>query len=86
MMTAYNIHKEDLASVENNFSDFNKTFKDICDVFKDVTGKDIRNGDNARALQASSESLKQKIADREKPKRYFNIFLYKKFNLKLTWT
>ena len=70
MMVAYNIDQEDLEGVENTYSDFNKTFKDICDAFKEITGKDIRNGDNARALQASCEALKQKIADKEKPERY----------------
>ena len=70
-MVAYNIDKKNFGGVENIYSDFNKTFEDICDAFEDVTGKDIRNGDNARALQASCEALKQKIADKENPERYF---------------
>ena len=69
-MVAYNIDKKNFGGVENTYSDFNKTFKDICDAFEDVTGKDIRNGDNARDLQASCEALKQKIADKEKLERY----------------
>ena len=73
MMTAYYnyIHREDLDSVENTFSDFNKTFNDICDASKDITGTDIRNGVNAKVLHSSCEALKQKFADKEKPDRYF---------------
>ena len=68
-MTAYCIYKEDLDSVANAFSDFTKTFEEICAVFKDVTGKDIRNGANAKAVQKSCEVLKQKIADKKNHKR-----------------
>ena len=74
MMTAYYIHKEDLKSVENTISDFNKTFKDICNAFKDVTGKDIRNEVDVMALQYSCETLKQKMADKDKPGRYLKEF------------
>ena len=73
-MTAYCIHKEDLDSVANAFSDFTKTFEEICAVFKDVTGEDIRNGANAKAVQKSCEALKQKIADKEKHERYFELY------------
>ena len=69
MMTVYNIHQEDAEGVENTFSDFNKTFDDICDAFFDVIGKDIRNVVNARAMQTSLETLKKKIADKENPER-----------------
>ena len=74
MMTAYYIHKEDLKSVENTISDFNKTFTDICNAFKDVTGKDIRNEVDVMALQYSCEALKQKMADKDKPGRYLKEF------------
>ena len=74
MMTAYHIHKEDLKSVENTISDFNKTFTDICNAFKDVTGKDIRNEVDVMALQSSCEALKQKMADKDKPGRYLKEF------------
>ena len=70
MMVAYNILQNDLEGVENAYSDFNKTFNDICDAFKEVTGKNIKNGVNVRALQSSCEALKQKIANKEKPERY----------------
>ena len=63
MMTAYSIYKEDLDNVATYFSDFNKTFDVICDTLKDLTGEDIRNGANARAVQRACESLKQKIAN-----------------------
>ena len=78
MMTAYYIHREDLDSVENTFSDFNKTFNDICNASKDITGTDIRNGVNAMALHSSCEALKQKFADKEKHERYLkDILIYK---------
>ena len=75
-MTAYCIYKEDLDSVANAFSEFNKTFEDICAAFKDVTGKDIRNGPSAKAVKKSCEALKQKIADKEKPARYFHFHTF----------
>ena len=73
MMTAYYIHKEDLDSVANSFSDFNKTFEVICAAFKDVTGMDIRNTANAKDVLKSCEALKQKIADKENHERYFKL-------------
>ena len=75
MMTAYYIYKEDLDSVANCFNDFNKTFEDICAAYKDVTGEDARRGFNAKALQLSCEALKQKIATKENPERYFIFFI-----------
>ena len=73
-MTAYNIHhKEDPHSVEYYIADFNKTFDEICAVFKDVTGEDIRKGANAKAIQKSCKVLKQKIAEKQKPERYFHL-------------
>ena len=73
MMTAYYIHKEDPNSVANTFSFFTKTFEEICAAYKDVTGKDIKNGANAMAVQESCEALKQKIADKENHERYFKL-------------
>ena len=63
----YHIYKEDLDSVANCYSDFNKKFDDIRDAFKDVTNEDIKN--TARDIKASCEALKQKIDDKENPER-----------------
>ena len=74
IMTTYYIHhKEDPNSVEYYIADFNKTFDEICAVFKDVTGEDIRKGANAKAIQKSCEALKKKIAEKEKPEGYFQF-------------
>ena len=64
---SYDIYKEDLESVANCYSDFNKKFDDIRDAFKDVTNEDIKN--TARDIKASCEALKQKIDDKENPER-----------------
>ena len=66
-MTAYYIFKEDLDSVENCFSDFNKKFDDIRDAFKDVTNEDIRN--TAQDVKKCCDTLRQKMADKENPER-----------------
>ena len=66
-MTAYYIFKEDLNSLANCFSDFNKKFDDIRDVFKDVTNEDIKN--SARDVKASCDTLRQKIDDNQNAKR-----------------
>ena len=73
-MTAYYIHhKEDPNSVEYYIADFNKAFNEICSVFKDITGEDITKGANAKAILKSCEVLKQKIAEKENPERYFQF-------------
>ena len=64
-MTAYYIFKEDLDSVANCFSDFNKKFDDVRNAFKDVTNEDIKN--TAQEVKASCDTLRQKIAEKEKP-------------------
>ena len=66
-MTAYYIFKEDLDSVENCFSDFNKKFDDIRDAFKEVTNEDIRN--TAQDVKTSCDTLRKKIADKGNPER-----------------
>ena len=56
------------SSAESKFSkqEDTETLHSNLHAFKEITGKDIRNADNARA---SCEALKQKIADKEKPER-----------------
>ena len=69
-MTTYYIYQNKPDSVENCFEDFNNTFEDLCAAFKEVTGKDIRDGVNAKAVLKSCQKLRNKITEQENAKRY----------------
>ena len=71
MMTAYFIFKEDSESLANCYEKFNKTYSDLCEAFKEVTGEEFMVGDSE--VEKSSEALKQNMA--EDLNRYETIFL-----------
>ena len=65
MMTAYFIFKENTESLSNCYTKFNKTYSDLCEAFKEVTGEELIIGDSAvgeasKALQMNMvEDLKR---------------------------
>ena len=65
MMTAYFIFKEDTESLTNCYSKFNKNFYDLREAFWEVTGEELKVGDNEvgnsrRTLEMSlAEDLKR---------------------------
>ena len=71
MMTAYFIFKEDSESLANCYAMFNTTFSDLCEAFEEVTGEQLRIGDNA--VKNSSTALKLNMS--EDLKRYNEIIL-----------
>ena len=71
MMTAYNIFKEDSESLAHCYEKFNKTYSDLCEAFKEVTGEEFMVGDSEVAK--SSKALKLNMA--EDLKRYETTIL-----------
>ena len=71
MMTAYHIFKEDSESLANCYEKFNKTYSDLCEAFKEVTGEEFMVGDSEVAK--SSKALKLNMA--EDLKRYETTIL-----------
>ena len=71
MMTAYFIFKEDSESLSNCYEKFNKTYSDLCEAFKEVTGGEFMVGDSK--VEKSSKALKLNMA--EDLKRYETTIL-----------